>query len=192
VRSPYNSKVVYSKSGTYTDTLVNAAGCDSIVTLIIKVNNVNTTVTQNGLQLTAQSTGTLQWLNCGLLYKPVAGETATLFTPSVDGNYAVDVIEGNCRDTSTCFTIKGVGVEDVLAFSVKVYPQPSEGVLYLESDRLLHQVTLRLYDAQGRLVQEASQEHMSQLAWNLTVISGVYTLEMEANEGRFRQSIWVK
>jgi hypothetical protein len=192
VRSPYNTKVVYSKSGTYTDTLVNAAGCDSIVTLIVKVNNVNTTVTQNGLELTAQSSGTLQWLNCGLLYKPVAGETSALFAPTVDGNYAVDVIEGNCRDTSTCFTIKGVGVDAVLAYTVKVYPQPSEGVLYLESDRLLHQVTLRLYDAQGRLVQQASQENMSQRAWNLTAVSGVYTLEIEASEGRFRQPVWVK
>jgi hypothetical protein len=192
VRSPYNAKVVYSKSGTYSDTLVNAAGCDSIVTLIVKVNNVNTSVTQNGLELTAQSTGTLQWLNCGLSYKPVAGETASLFAPTVDGNYAVDVTEGNCRDTSTCYTIKGVGIKDINAFEVKVYPQPSEGILYLESDRVLHQASLRLYDAQGRLVQELSLENLKQWSWNLDLAPGLYALEIEAAEGRFRQSVWAK
>lgn len=52
--------------------------------------------------------------------------------------------------------------------------------------------SLRLYDAQGRLVQELSQGNFKQCAWNLGLAPGLYALEIEATEGRFRQFVWAK
>jgi len=189
VRSPYNSKVVYSKTGSYSDTLVNAAGCDSIMTLKVTVNQVNTNVTQNGLELTAQSSGTLQWLNCGLAYKPVSGATQALFVASVDGNYAVDVSEGNCRDTSACFTIKGVGIEELSASHFRLYPQPSSGLIHIESREAWLELEYRVLDLQGRLVQQGYQPCGSAFDLDLRQAPGTYWLQLKTAEGIFARPI---
>jgi len=64
--------------------------------------------------LTATQTGaTYQWLDCLNGFQPIAGETNQSFTPSNDGNYAVEITVNGCSDTSSCFLIEIIGVDEL-------------------------------------------------------------------------------
>ena len=65
-----------SSNSTATDTLTNAAGCDSVVTLNLTINTVESSVTQNGTILSSNQSGaSYQWVECPAM-TPISGATS--------------------------------------------------------------------------------------------------------------------
>ena len=92
---------------------MNVNGCDSLITLNLTVNTPNTSVTQAGANLTSNATSaTYQWLVCPG-FTPIVGETNQSFTASANGDYAVAVTENGCTDTSACYTVIGIGIQEI-------------------------------------------------------------------------------
>jgi hypothetical protein len=48
-----SGRYTWTTSGTYKDTIPNAEGCDSVITINLTVNIVDVSVTQDGITLTA-------------------------------------------------------------------------------------------------------------------------------------------
>lgn len=104
----------WTMSGSYMDTIPNASGCDSIISINLTVNTVDNGVTQVAETLTAdQSGGLYQWLDCDNNYAIINGETNQSYTPAVTGNYAVEVTMNGCADTSACFFVDYTGLEEL-------------------------------------------------------------------------------
>ncbi|MFK7970789.1 MAG: S8 family serine peptidase, partial [Bacteroidia bacterium] len=119
-------------TGTHIDTLQSLLGCDSIITTNVTVGRVNTIVTQNGTVLRADAaTASYQWIDCAT-NAPIAGATTDTFEAILNGQYAVIITENGCSDTSTCFTVNSVGLQNAWAASVSVYPNPSTGIFMVE------------------------------------------------------------
>lgn len=101
----FNGQTIAS-SGIYYDTLINSTGCDSIITLYLTINHVDTSVTKLHDTITANALGaTYQWLDCNNSSNPIVGATNQTFVPMACGNYAVSVTQNGCSDTSTCYVI---------------------------------------------------------------------------------------
>jgi hypothetical protein len=117
-------------NNTATQTLVNMAGCDSVVTLnlTITATPVAGAVNNGDGTLSATGTGTYQWMDCGT-NTPVPGATAAAFTPTANGDYAVIVTNGNCDDTSACVNYNSVGLNEHNSQVIQVYPNPTNGIL---------------------------------------------------------------
>ncbi|MBI3134430.1 MAG: T9SS type A sorting domain-containing protein [Bacteroidetes bacterium] len=116
----------WTSSGTYMDTIVNNAGCDSILTINLTVVDFDNSVTQNFDVLTAnQAGGTYQWLDCNLGMTPIAGATNQVFTANQDGSYAVTVIYDGCTFTSPCSQVLGLSTGVNEGISILIYPNPS-------------------------------------------------------------------
>lgn len=101
--------------GIYYESFPGTGGCDSVITLNLtySVSGINTAVTQNGITLTSQQAGaTYQWLDCANGFAPIPGDTNATFTAATNGQYAVAVGLGGCSDTSACFNITSVGLQD--------------------------------------------------------------------------------
>ena len=102
---------IWNSSGSYNDTLTNAAGCDSILNITLTINEVNTEVIQDGYKLTAQANNvTYQWLDCEDDYSIISGSNGKTYQSSHDGRFAVRITNDGCVDTSDCFDIKIVGI----------------------------------------------------------------------------------
>ena len=103
-----------SSNNTAIHTLINAAGCDSMVTLDLTITNVNAVVNVVGnstLQAQSVATGTIyQWVDCNDNFAPIAGETNATFTTQNSGYYAVEVSLNNCSVISDCFTISSTAI----------------------------------------------------------------------------------
>ena len=142
-----------SSNNTATHTLTNAAGCDSVVTLDLTINNVDNGVTNNSPTLTANATGaTYQWLDCDNNYAPISGETNQSFTATSSGSYAVEVTQNNCTDTSTCESVTVVGLQEAKKSELFLYPNPTTGILTIEGAEGIASV----YNIYGRLVLTAN------------------------------------
>ena len=140
-----------SNNNTATHTINNVAGCDSLVTLDLTINTVDVSVTLNGITLTATLSGaSYQWIDCNNSYLPIAGETAQSYTPTVNGDYAVIIDDSICMDTSVCYNINGVGIDENPLGGVVIYPNPTSSKFYVEGVNI---ETIELRDINGRLIQ---------------------------------------
>jgi hypothetical protein len=121
----------YTASGTYMDTIPNMAGCDSIITLNVTINTVDTSVTDNGgATLTANAAGAAyMWIDCS--NNQVVG-TGQSYMATVNGTYAVIVTQNSCSDTSSCYSIMSVGAKEQLASRIDLYPNPTQGKLTIK------------------------------------------------------------
>ncbi len=171
----------YTTSGTYTTTLVNAAGCDSIVTLNLTINTTPTaTATDNGdATLTAGGTGTYQWIDCST-GSAIAGATAQTFAPTINGSYAVVVSNGTCSDTSACVVIDYIGIKESTLMSVSVFPNPTNNnvtVIFSATN-----ASIEVLDAQGKLLQTVNAKSGDQISL-ANYQTGVYFIKVSSTNG---------
>jgi hypothetical protein len=106
---------IYISTGIYTAAITNTAGCDSIITIDLTINTIDPAAIQtDAVTLQANnSTGTYQWVDCDDDFSFLSGQTNQVFTATSNGNFAVIVTENGCSDTSSCFIIDEVGIDEL-------------------------------------------------------------------------------
>jgi hypothetical protein len=171
---------VYNASGMYNDTIPNAAGCDSVVTLNLTITNFVATATDNGnATITASAGTTYQWVNC-TTNTPIAGATAQTFAATANGSYAVIVSNGTCSDTSNCVNITNVGIKENTLSTISVHPNPTHDVVIVTMDA--SSAIVEVMDVQGKLVQTTQIKSGDQV--DLSAYErGVYTLRIKTELG---------
>lgn len=137
----------------------------------------DTDVTEANLVLTATQTGvSYQWINCEDSTL-ISGETNQTFTPSADGNYAVIITNGACIDTSSCFTIQGLGINNSESNNVLIYPNPADDILVIETSEKIEQVNI--YSMNGEMIMTSTQNKID--VANLT--AGMYLISLKTDSG---------
>ena len=169
-----NTYTASNNMATYT--LQNSAGCDSIVTLDLTINSVNSATTTIDFTITANSQGaTYQWIDCDNNNAPIAGETGQSFTATANGNYAVIVTENGCSDTSTCTSFTTIGIDELPAtFGFVAFPNPTEDAVTVELDHPVAETTIIVTDIQGKVISEVYHDSLSQAEVQLGEAKGVY------------------
>nr|WP_294862740.1 T9SS type A sorting domain-containing protein [uncultured Fluviicola sp.] len=180
-----NTYVASNQTATYV--LTNSNGCDSVVTLDLTIHFVSDiTTTLNGLTITATNgNATYKWLNCDNNYAIINGATNQFFTVSANGNYAVELTENGCVDTSDCVNIASVGINELINdFEISVYPNPSSGKVYISFDKVRNGVDLVLEDLQGKTIFRKDYDVMSNTDIELPDTTGIYFLRVKMPEGQ--------
>lgn len=117
-----------ASNNTASHTLTGAAsnGCDSIVTLDLTIINIDNTVTVNGIVLNANLSGatSYQWIDCGT-GMPISSETNQSFSPSVNGDYQVEITSNGCTVISSCESVSNLSVQNLSEASFTIYPNPT-------------------------------------------------------------------
>ena len=192
---PYTwNGVTFNAAGAQSVTLQAANGCDSVVTMILTVNqthvtNDSRTICQSELPYTwnevvfsaaGVQTTTLQDMNgCDstvimtLVVNPTVNTEFTVETEDscytwnsetycVSGDYVQTLTADNgCDSVVTLHLTLRVGIDDHhLAASMKVYPNPTTGVLNIQVTNFGAPVSeFHLYDAYGKLVDVVRTPH---------------------------------
>ncbi|MFA6404127.1 MAG: T9SS type A sorting domain-containing protein [Salinivirgaceae bacterium] len=170
----------FTTSGVYTQTLTNAAGCDSIVTLDLTINTVDASVVVTDNTLEANTTGaSYQWIDCDNSNSAIAGEISQSFAIKASGNYAVIVTENGCTATSVCTQMDFVGLTDVTSkYGFVVYPNPADNWVTVKVGSKLLGETFRINDPTGKtiltskLVDETTNFNLSEFP------SGIYFIKV--------------
>jgi len=143
----------YSIGNTYTANYTSINGCDSVYTLSLFVNTVDTSLTVADPVITANASGaTFQWLDCDNAFAPIPGETSQVFNAVANGNYAVEVTQGSCTDTSYCVQIITIGIESVQTNGISIYPNPVSDELIIESKGNQKEFYFEIFNSIGQVV----------------------------------------
>lgn len=175
-----------SDTVTPTWTLSNQFGCDSVVILNLTINTVDGSAIQiNDTTLQANVAGAqYQWLDCDNSYAILSGETNQTFNATVNGNYAVQVTDNGCVDTSACLQVTTIGIVESEIFGLRVSPNPTDGEIDISLGSSYDKVSLIIYDGAGRIVQEEASGNISKTNLLIDKPPGPYTLEIIADTKR--------
>lgn len=171
----------YSASGVYEESFINSVGCDSILTLNLTIDTVDTSVSVSSNILTANATDVFyQWLDCANNY-PIEGETNQTFEAIQNGEYAVIINDEICTDTSMCYSITGVRVGELDNLNeVQVFPNPTSGVVYVLGKEIQ---SVTILDIDGKIIQK-KQGDENPVKLNLGYLSnGVYLIKVITSKG---------
>lgn len=142
-----------SSTNTPMVTLTDINGCDSVVTLNLTVNNINTNITQNSNTLTVGEVGaTYQWLDCNNGNVIITGETNQSYNPATNGDYAVAVTKNGCTDTSACINFIITGINELETSFVKIYPNPTTSEFIVELVGNSSEIQLSIVSIEGKTV----------------------------------------
>lgn len=177
-----SGNATYTASGTYTDIIPNASGCDSVITINLTISTVDNGMTLSGITLTATSTGSsYQWIDCGT-NMPVSGATNQTFVPTSNGSYAVIVTTSGCSDTSACAVVSEVGLKELQWNNVVLYPNPVKDALTVELGDMFTDVAVTITDLSGKVVLNQGFKTTSELNISLeNQKEGVYMLTVSAD-----------
>lgn len=182
------------------DTISNGYGCDSIITIVLTINTIDTTITQTGNVLHANASGSsYQWLNCTNNYSEINNATNQQYTADIDGNYAVEIIENGCTDTSACYTISISGLqEEITKENIFIYPNPAAStvsvlVTAIDDGR----TTLKLTNTTGQIVysQTTTGNYTKQYLYELNISSlpnGMYFITVQNSSSHFRNKLFIE
>ena len=159
-------------------------GCDSTVDFTLNVTIVDAGVSVSGITITADATGaTYQWVDCDNGNQAINGETSQSFTPTVNGNYAVEVTENGCTETSGCEVIDAIGISELSNGSwVSLYPNPNNGSFTLElNGGDAEEINIEIRNIVGQTVYSTKAQTGNKIQINLENIStGVYFVNVQS------------
>ena len=103
-----------------------------------------------------------------------------------NGNYAVQVTQNECVDTSDCYDVTTILVTDNdFAKGIKVFPNPTDGLLKLDFGDVFQDVDITITDLQGRVVfrSEYNAEQYADIQFDEA--PGVYIMSVKADSYKF-------
>jgi len=176
----------YTSSGIYFDTISNALGCDSIITINLTIIVVDTSVTQNLNTLTANASGaTFQWLDCDGGYTAISGATDSIFIPITSGNYAVEVTQNTCSDTSSCYSvILSSIIENSFGSDFNFYPNPTSGNVIVNLGRIHKEIKIKIINLSGQLISENTFAQSSEVNFEIAGPRGLYLITINNGIGQ--------
>ncbi len=171
----------WASSGTYLDTLPNIYGCDSVITVNLTITPFpSTTVTFLDSVLTVSAVGVnYAWINCDNGNSTFPGANQQSFMINSNGSYAVIVSENGCADTSDCFVMANLEVDNLEKLSLKVFPNPTNGNVNIESS--VEIIRYQIFDLNGKLLKD-QEMNAKELTIDLSRVEcGVYVLKCLTN-----------
>jgi hypothetical protein len=182
--------VALTTAGTYVENNQTTLGCDSSTTLTLTVNQVNVAVTNVGFTLTSQASGAnYQWLDCNSNYSIIQGATNQTFSPVISGDYAVQVTEQNCVDTSVCEFVAIQGIEENDRIQFTLYPNPSNGNLKISFTKEM-EGTLSMINLTGSVIFKDYFKGAKEYTNHVKLEPGTYIIQIEG-DGKVAQGLWV-
>ncbi|MEM6804680.1 MAG: T9SS type A sorting domain-containing protein, partial [Bacteroidota bacterium] len=177
----------YTNSGSYVQRLSGQGSCDSIVTLNLILDSIDTGISQVGGTLSAHEDDTpgsdisYQWVDCDNDNTLISGATERSFSPEENGNYAVIISRENCSEISDCYALNTVGIDPDFQAQLTYYPNPSSGRVVVELGSLYQELEISMLNALGQEVKTELYWAKSELSLNLPDLKGIYFLRIEAD-----------
>lgn len=166
-------------------TTTNVHGCDSIVSLNFSIISIDTSVAfTDEITLEANVSGaSYHWLDCTNGSLAIIGANSQSFTANSNGQYAVEITQNGCTDTSSCYTISTVSISDYLSLeNLKFYPNPTSGKIKVELDKTYSDLSFTIKNAIGQTISLSKMDQGSHVELEINGEAGVYFIEIASNQ----------
>ncbi|WP_274475833.1 LamG-like jellyroll fold domain-containing protein [Mangrovimonas aestuarii] len=162
-----------------TSNWTNGAGLTTAVTIDATISSDDTTLTAN------QAGATYQWVDVDNANAPIADETNQTFSPTVNGNYAVEITLGGCTETSETVNFTTLGLNDnVFSNNIRLYPNPTSNYINVNLGDTYITVNASLLSVNGRVVAQKTVSNTSAFQMDLNQAAGLYFLNITTDNGK--------
>lgn len=153
--------------------------------------NIDTKLKNAANILETEAAGTYQWLDCSNGFIPIANATASIYTATQDGSYAVQITDGNCVDTSECIVLRKVDVPNLSLADIRIYPNPTRGHFRITLPQA-SSGTLHIYDQQGKEIhsQQLVNSHTADV--QMDAKPGIYTVHCTSSKGVYTSRLLIQ
>lgn len=174
----------FTTSGNYADTIVNTQGCDSLLNIDLTITELDTSIIDfNGYLMAGALSGSYQWIDCDNNNALIPGATAQSFTPAVSGNYAVIVSENSCVDTSYCYFVLLVNIEENTGFEdLMIYPNPTSSEFNISLGAIYQELELIVSDLTGKEIYRNNYRETSGIEMDQPLSAGAYLVNIQSGE----------
>lgn len=162
---------------------IGSNSCDSTVIVELTIlPEIDVTVNIVGITITAAVTGLdYQWIDCDDNNNPILGEINQVYTATVNGNYAVEVMDGTCVNTSDCISITTVGIQsNDIRNQLFIYPNPTTDVTTISGFGIKQIIIL---DITGKVVEKINKENNEQTFDLSNQAKGIYFVKVLTSQG---------
>ena len=158
--------------------------CRDTVSVSVEVVTGIGNVTLQGNTLLAEDLADgYAWLDC-TANAIIPGTNNQQFSPTLSGSYAVILNNEGCEVIGPCVDIEIVGVNEIIANEIEIYPNPAHDVCYIQSTGA-NIIQIELYDSIGQALKNSGAKSIgnSQFLLELQGIPpGVYTIIISFND----------
>ncbi len=175
-----SGKYSWTTSGTYKDTIPNADGCDSIITINLDIISINTDVQLNNGILTAmENDASYIWETCPS-QNIINGAIERSYKPIVTGLYAVRISKSGCEALSSCYSIVVTDIEEKNMDNTPIlYPNPTKDYLTIELRKFYNNIELEIIDINGKVISKKQYTNLKTLKLNAsTLMEGEYIIRL--------------
>lgn len=183
----------WTTSGIYFDTIPNSSGCDSIVTINLTINSADITVTANPPMLSSNATGAnYQWMYCDSII--IQGEVNQIFLASANGSYAVIILQNGCIDTSLCYPVNNVGInEPFYSNHFYIIPNPTSNNLIVSFGSTITKGYIMVSNTLGENVYSQNIFNETKKEINIeNISSGIYFVKIFDGEKSYCKKLIVE
>lgn len=134
--------------------LTSSNGCDSTLILDLVINQVDTSLQQNGLSLSADpNADSWQWIDCNS-GQIISGASSSTYVAATNGSFASVVTSNSCTDTTRCVDIQNFHIEQQRRLQIRAYPNPFESVVQLELPHNYQEFFIEVLDSKGSRIRD--------------------------------------
>ncbi len=173
-----------SLPGTYTITYLTNGLCPDSSIQSVTFNVVDTSVTVSSPTLTANALIAIyQWIDCNTRL-PIPGEINQTFTATISGSYAVAVSENGCTDTSNCYNITLLKIdENNFLSSTKIFPNPTLQNVHIVFNETYDFAEIKVFDIIGQKILSFSEKEINKFEFGIDK-AGIYFVDILTNKGQ--------
>ncbi len=145
----FNGQVI-TETGVYIATLLNALGCDSLVSIDVTVFDLpSVTISESNSTLSSDMNfASYQWYFNGTA---LIGATSNTLMATEEGEYYLEVTnEMGCSNFSNTIDVSLTSIANLESYGITIYPNPFSDHLMIESEDIVFEATL--FDVLGKQV----------------------------------------
>ncbi|MDC0584214.1 glycoside hydrolase family 9 protein [Bacteroidales bacterium] len=177
-----------TESGIYSETNLNAVGCDSIITYDITIHKLKPSVIMLGdiLYASPQSQEYFyQWVDCDKDFQLVEGATDPQYLPTASGNYAVVVNHHTyCADTSDCYSVSITGIKGYInKEGYRIYPNPFSEGFQVVMPGVTNHLDIEIRNIAGKVVYGQKLSGIKEFIISPEIPAGLYFMTLRNHEG---------
>lgn len=94
------------------------------------------------------------------------------------------------RDVFLDAPLNLLGVNDITIEEIKIYPNPSNGIMTIQSNSIIH--TINVYSQTGAMLKSFSDDFNEEISLDLTnLASGIYFFEIDSTNGKHWKKVQI-
>jgi len=170
----------------------NSCGTDYTTHTITVIPHPHPVITRSGHTLSVTGTYSgYQWIMGASTI--IAGATNATYTPTVSGTYNIIVDSAGCYGYAAAYNYSNVGVSSINTSETKYWLSQQGGVMIYASEPLEEALSVIIYDATGRTVQNTGWNAGSTMKQvnDASLPPGLYIIKL-SGESTSKVFKWIK